>query len=195
MSISERDRRALVLLVAGLAVGAVLWLVFPDSTVQPVVGASGDNTELAEKRLARLRQVAATLPAREAVLKQTNADLELRDRGVIAADTAAQGQAALLEIARRVGKDEQLDVRAGEFGAPVPFGDYGLVYTTVTFEGHVEQVVNFLADLSRVPELVVPLEEHMAATNSKEKTMNVRIVLAGVVAKKLVPEKKGMASF
>ncbi len=58
-----------------------------------------------------------------------------------------------------------------------------------------EQIVNFLADLSREPELVVPSEERIASGNPKEKTMGVRMVLAGVVAKKLVPEKKGLAAF
>jgi len=135
------------------------------------------------------------VPAREAVMKQTATDLADRERGILQADTAAQGQAALLEIARRIGKEEQLDVRGGDFGAPKLFGDYGLVYASVTFECHVEQLVNFLADLAKEPELVVPSEEHIASANNKEKLMSVRMVLAGVVPKKLVPEKKGLASF
>jgi hypothetical protein len=65
----------------------------------------------------------------------------------------------------------------------------------VTFECHVEQLVNFLADLSHEPQMIVPSEERIAAANAKEKTINVRMVLAGVVAKKLVPEKKGLAAF
>ena len=194
MNLSQRDRRALLLMSAGLLVAAVLYFGFPDKGPQ-TVAVTGDNTDLALMRLARLRQVVAALPEREAAAKQMSADLALREKGMISAATAAQGQAALLEIARRVGKEEQLDVRAGEFGAPVFFGNYGLVYATVTFEGRVEQIVNFLADLSKLPELVVPQEEHLTATNAKEKTMNVRIVLAGVVAKALVPEKKGLGSF
>jgi hypothetical protein len=154
-----------------------------------------DNVELAQQRLAWLRQIAATAPAREAVLKQTSSDLADRERGIIQADTAPQAQAALLEIARRIGKDEQIDLRGGDLGAPKAFGDYGLVYATVTFECHVEQLVNFLADLSREPELVVPSEERIVAGSQKDKTMGVRMVLAGVVARKLVPEKKGLAAF
>ena len=52
-------------------------------------------------------------------------------------------------------KPEQIDVRGGDFGAPKVFGDYGLVYATITFECHVEQLVNFLAELSKQPELIV----------------------------------------
>ncbi len=201
--LSERDRRALVLLAVGLVVAAILYFVYPNNSgtagvAAPALrggGANLDGTALARQRLARLRQIAATVPVREAVLKQTSADLADRERGVIQADTAAQAGAALLEVARRVGKEEQIDLRGEDFGAPRVFDDYGLVYATITFECHVEQLVNFLADLSREPEIVVPSEERITSGNPKDKTMNVRIVLAGVVARKLVPQKKALARF
>jgi hypothetical protein len=198
VSLSQRDRRALVILAAGLAASAVLHFVFSDSTSTVSVASayvSQDSIGLARQRLTRLRQVAATLPVREAAMKQTASDLADRERGIIQADTAPQAQAALLGIARRVGKNNEIDVRGGDFGAPKAFGDYGLVYITITFDCHIEQLVNFLADLSREPELVAPSEERIASGNPKEKTMTVRMVLAGVVAKKLVPEKKGLAAF
>jgi hypothetical protein len=198
VNISERDRRALILLGVGLALAAVLDLGFPNrggtSSVRAPAG-SADDIALAQQRLTRLRKIAATVPAREGVLKETSADLADRERGIIQADTAPQAQAALLEIARRLGKDEQIDLRGGDFGAPKAYGDYGLVYATVTFDCHVEQLVNFLADLSREPEIVVPSEERMTSANPKEKTVGVRMLLAGVVAKKLVPQKKGLAGF
>jgi hypothetical protein len=196
VNISERDRRALIVLGV-FAVLTLLYLALNRNTGGSVVAPSVSETDprMAQQRLARLRQVAATVPSREAVLKQTSADLADRERGIIQADTAAQAQASLVEIARRVGKDEQIDLRGGDFGAPKIAGDYGLVFATVTFDCHVEDLVNFLADLSKIPELVVPYEERIAAANAKEKTMSVRLTLAGVVAKKLVPEKKGLAGF
>jgi hypothetical protein len=194
MTLSNRDRRALILLAAGLAVAGILRFAFSSGSTAPVV-ATSDSVELAQQRLTRLRQIAATVPAREAVMKQTASDLADRERGIIQADTAAQAQATLLEIARRIGKDEQIDVRGGDLGAPKEFGDYGLVYATVTFECRIEQLVNFLADLSHEPELIAPSEERITAANAKEKTMGVRLVLAGVVAKKLVPQKKGLGAF
>ena len=128
-------------------------------------------------------------------MKQTSADLTLRERGIIQADTAPQAQAALLEVVRQIGKNDMIDVRGGEFGPPKAFGEYGLVYATVTFECHIEELVNFLADLSRAPELAVPSEERIVSVNQKDKTMSVRMVMAGVVAKKLIPAKKGLAGF
>jgi len=198
MNLSQRDRRALVLLVAGLLVSAILYYGFPAGTsTSSAPAASARNTAqdpvLARQRLAYLRQVAATLPAREAILKQTAADLSAREAGILPADTTAQGEAALLQVARRIGKEDQLDVRGGDFSAPRVYGDYGLVYTTVTFECHIEELVNFLADLAKAPELIAPAEEHIISASSKDKTVNVRLVLAGVIAKKLIPEKKGLS--
>ncbi|HWE48238.1 MAG TPA: hypothetical protein VG273_00510 [Bryobacteraceae bacterium] len=196
MNLSQRDRRALILLAVSLLVSAILYYGFPgQSTSAPAAATVTQDPALARQRLAYLRQVAATVPAREALLKQTTSDLASREAGVVQADTIAQGEAALLEIARRIGKEEQLDVRGGDFGAPKVFGDYALVYTTVAFECHIEQLVNFLADLAKEPELITPSEEHIASANPKEKTMSVRMVLAGVVPKKLIPEKKGLAAF
>ncbi len=197
MTLSPRDRRALMLLGAALP---VLWILYyfsgnPAASVGVAATADQDSIGLAQQRLTRLRQIAATVPAREAAMKQVASDLADRERGIIQAGTAAQAQAALLEIARRIGKNDEIDVRGGDFAAPKPFGGYGLVYATITFDCHIEQLVNFLADLSHQPELIVPSEERIAAVNPKEKTMAVRMVLAGVVAKKLVPEKKGLAAF
>jgi hypothetical protein len=194
MNISERDRRALILMAVTVVIGVVLRYAFSDSSTVSV-SATADTITLAQQRLTRMRQVAATLPVREAALKQAEADLTDRERGMIVADTAPQAQAVLLEIARRIGKNNQLDVRGGDFGAPKAFGDYGLVSATVTFDCHIEQLVNFLADLSHEPELAAPQEERITSGNPKDKTMGVRMVLAGVVAKKLVPVKKGLAAF
>lgn len=197
MNLTARDRRALIMLAAGLLVAAVLYYAFPAATPGSVATSAviGQDPGLARERLTHLREVAATIPVREAVMKQISADLVVREAGILQADTVAQGEAVLLEVARRIGKEEQIDVRGGDFGAPKVFGDYALVYATVTFESHIEQLVNFLADLAKEPGLIAPSEEHIASGNAKEKTMNVRMVLAGVVAKKLIPEKKGLGAF
>lgn len=192
-SMTVRDRRALILLGLALAIFAVIWFGFPGGATT-ATSASETNPELLQQRVARLRQLAATEPARAASMNEAAALLADRERGILQADTAPQAQAALLEIARRVGKLSQLDVRGGEFAAPKAFGDYGLVYATIGFDCRVEQLVNFLADVARQPELIAPSEEHIGSLNAKDKTVSVRMVLAGVVAKKLIPEKKGLGA-
>src|SRR4051794_16809794 len=113
MNLSRRDRRALILLGVALAAGTILHFVVGDNTarVAPVSSAvTRDAAAFAQQRLVKLRQLGATASAREAALKQASADLADRERGIIQADTAPQAQAALVEIARRVGKLEQVDV-------------------------------------------------------------------------------------
>ena len=195
MTLTARDRTALSILAAAVALWALFQFVILQDKSAPAVQVVSLNSAQLRQRLALLRQTAAVLPVREAMLKQSNADLADRERGIIPGDTAAQAQSELLQTAQRVGKASQLDVRSSDFGAPKAFGDYGLVYATVTFDCHIEQLLNFLADLTREQELIVPSEERIASTDQKEKTMTVRMVLAGVVAKKLIPEKKAMGAF
>ncbi|MDE3197784.1 MAG: hypothetical protein KGN84_15655, partial [Acidobacteriota bacterium] len=141
MTLSARDRRALLIFGAALFVMAIAYFGLPaGSDVAPAAG-QADSVALAQQRVDRLRQLAAVAPARATIMKQVSADLSGRESGLIQADTAAQAQAAVLEVARRVGKGNQLDIRGGDFPPAKPFGDYGLVYATVTFDCHIEQLV------------------------------------------------------
>jgi hypothetical protein len=197
VTVTPRDKKALLALAAAGLVYAILqYTGITDPSATAVAGSRGaDSVELAQQRAARLRQIAALVPAREVVMKQVSSDLSDREKGLIRADTAAQAQAAVGEVAVRVGKANQIDIRGGDFPAPKTFGEYGVVYSTVTFECHIEQLVNFLADLSHQPELVVPSDERITAGQPKQKMVTVRMVLAGVVPKKLIPEKKGFGAF
>ena len=55
-----------------------------------------------ERRLTRLRRLAAAVPAREQIDQRVSAELARREAGLISAETAAQAQAQLLQIVRRV---------------------------------------------------------------------------------------------
>lgn len=196
MNLADRDRRAVVLLGAGLAVAAILHFVFPANDTSSAAVSSGavsGSVEMAQAHLQRLRRIAGTLPAREAVMKQVSLDVADRERSLIGAATLGQAQAALIEAIHRVGAREQIDIRGGDLGAPRAFGDYGLIYATVTFTCHIEQLVNFLADLGREPQAIVPAEQRISPSGKpQEKNISVRMVVAAPVAKKLLPEKKGM---
>ncbi len=189
--LSQRDRRALV----GLTVAVLLFLGYhflmrpPGETVAGI-----DSIPLAERRLNSLRQIAAALPAKEALLKQAEAEVAGREKTIIAAGTAAQAQAKLLEVARRVGNSNGIEIRGGETSlTPKSFGDsYGEVFAGVTFNCRIDQFVNFFADLSREPDLLAPYELTInPAGDPKTKMLGVRMVLSGVVPRKLVPDKKG----
>ena len=192
MTLQSRDRRALALLgVAALL--ALAYRFWPASTGSvAVVAPAGDAVALTEKRLAKLRETAATVPAKEDIFKKVSADLAVREKGLIAADTAAQAQAQLIQIVRRVGASENppVEIRATELGGVRALGDaYGEAVVSVQIDCRIDQLVNILAALPSQPELVTTSGLRVASSNAKEKTVGVRLSLAGVVPRRLVPEK------
>jgi hypothetical protein len=185
----------MLILAAGvLSILVLRFVVMADKRPAEVV-TEHDSVPLAEKRLAKLRETAATVPAKEKVAKQAAAQLATREKGMILADTAAQAQAQLLEIIRRAGKDEGIDVRGAEEMKVLPLADdYGEVVVAVSFTCRIEQFVNFMTVLANQPELVATSAIRVASSNPKEKTVLVRLALSGVVPRKLVPVKKGPTS-
>jgi len=194
MKLDKRDRRALLLLAAALLV--MLLLKWSVKAGPEVAEAAADSVEMAEKKLTRLRQLAATVPGKEALLKQANAQLAVKEEGVIHADTAQQAQAQLLQTIRTLGKTESIDARGGEFGPVKPLGDdYGEVSVAVSFGCGIDRFVNFLAALTSEKALLATSEMRITSANPKEKTVNVRLTLSGVIPRKLVPEQKGTSLF
>ena len=187
----RRDLRALILL--GLAVAGVV--IYRMSSGTPAVVATAETVPMAEIRLDRLRRVAATVPPKEAIWKQAQAELELREKNLLHSNTAPEAQAQLLATARRLATAEQIDLRSAEFGEPKALGEhYGQVTAATNFECHIEQFVNFMAALARESDLIAPLDIRIG-TGAAPKTIVVRMVLAGVVPRKLVPQKKGFGAF
>ena len=84
----------------------------------------------AEKRLARVRDLAATVPQKEAALKAVQAELAKREAGLIQAPTAAQAQAQLLQILERLCAAETPPIRIvnNQLGSGVSAlgSDYGV---------------------------------------------------------------------
>lgn len=193
MKLTNKDRRALVALGIAVIVWIALRMFLPDGS--PKLAVAADPIPTAEKRLARLRQLAATVPGREQALNAVKAELAEREKGLIQAETAPQAQAQLMEIMRRVGKAQTppVDVRPGELGRITPLGDdYGEVQVNCTLEGRIEELLNYLADLTRQPEILSTRDIRISPT--KNKAVSVRLTVSGVVPRRLVPEKKGLGA-
>jgi Type II secretion system (T2SS), protein M subtype b len=194
MTLSARDKRALLLLVPALAI--LLWKITSSDGPAVTVAAATDSVPLAEKRLAKLRRMYAMVPGKEELYKKAAEELAAREKGMIVADTAQQAQAQIQQILRRVGALEHIEVRGAEFGQVKALGaDYGEAPVSVTFDCAIEQFVNFLADLANQPEMLGTTDIRVATGNPKDKRIGVRLTVAGVIPKKLVPEKKGVTSF
>jgi hypothetical protein len=196
MTVGTLDRRTILVLVGGLLLILVLRFgVYGERQTQVV--APSESIPAAEKRLERLRQIAATVPGKEAVLKRASAELETREKGILKADTAAQAQAQLLNVIHTVAAANGIDARGAEgFPAPKPLAaDYGEVSVPVTFTCGIDQLVNFLAALANESEILATNQIQVTGGNDKKKNLQVRLNLSGVVPRKLVPEKKGVGTF
>jgi hypothetical protein len=201
MKISDRDRRALIGLgVAAILFGLFYWFSNGSSSSGSGGARSGvpvESIDRTEKRLANLRKQAATLPGKQAVLKQVSRELADREKNLIPGDTAEQAQAQLLQIAKRVAQQQTPPIEVGqvELGRPRMFGSaYGQVSLSITMTCHIEELVNFLAGLSAQPELVATEEIRFGASHPKQKTMPIRLTLSGLVARRLVPKERGLTS-
>ena len=196
-NLNERERKLLI--GGGIAVAAILIYYFASSSSSaPAVSAPTDTPEAAEKRLADLRQRAATVPGKEAVLKEVSTQLAKREKGLIQADTAPQAQAQLLQVVRRVARAQSPPVEIGqvELSEPRAFaGVYGEVSLTITMTCGIEQLVQMIADLSAQPEIVATNDLRIGAAHERLKTMPVRMVVSALVPRRLVAEKKGLTAF
>ena len=171
--LSDRDKKLLALW-AVVVIGAIYF--WPSSADTGTVGAV-QNVELTEKRVARVRRLAAAAPARQEILKTVSDELVKREKGLILAETAPQAQAQLLQVVRRVAQAQQpaLVFKGTEFAAPRPLGQsYGEVVMTVSMDAGIEQVINFLADIGNQPELISVSDLQLTQVTRQQKLVPVR---------------------
>lgn len=197
--LSERDRRALKALGVALGIFAVVFSIiwfWPASSAGGAVVAT--TVPQAEKRLKSLRRLAGAVPAREAIDRRFSAELAAREQGLINAETPAQAQAQLLQIIRRAAQLQSppMPIGTSDFSPIRPFpGGYGEVAVNLSSDCGIEQLVNFLADLSSQKELLAVTSLQLGAAHPKKKTMAVRIAISGLTPKRLAPERKQEVAF
>jgi len=195
VTLGTLDRRSLLILLGGLVGIAILRFGVYGDHQAAVVGPT-DSIPMAEKRLQRLREIAATVSSKEAVLKQATAELESREKGMLKADTVPQAQALLQEVIRSVGAANGIDARGMEdWRWKAMANDYAEVSVTVAFSCGIEQLVNFLTALANEPELLATNSIQITGGNDKKKNIQVRLSLSGVVPRKLIPERRGASAF
>jgi Type II secretion system (T2SS), protein M subtype b len=194
MTLQPRDRRALALLAVAAVLSAIVYF-WPSGSGTTAVVAPTNSVELAEKRLARVRLEAATVPGKEKILQSVTAQLAQREKGLIRAQTAAQAQAQLLEILRRLcgAESPPIEIRSTELGAIQPLGDaYGSAAVAVQIDCGIDQLVNLLSAIGAEPDLISTSEVRITSANDpKHKTVGVRLAVIGVVPRALIPKKKG----
>lgn len=197
MSDEQRNRRALIALAGAVVVFGGYWLLTREPSRAQTVPAPRESVALAERRLQKLRLAAASLPAKEKNWKLVSDQLAASEKLLISAPDKELAQEKLLEIVRGVAKTqrEPLAVRGQELLTPKRRGDYGEVLVAFTVDCRIDQLVNFLSDVSALPEAVSTEEIQFRGLTPETKVMTIRIEVAGLVPAKLVPLKKEVAEF
>jgi hypothetical protein len=195
VTLGKRDKRALAALAIAAVVSIPFFLSYGSGSVE--VANTSTSISTAERRLARLRRQAATVSGKQELLKQVSGELAQREKGIIQAETAAQAQAQLVDAVRHVASAQTPPVALGsvEFQKPTALGEYGEVRVAVPFTCQIDGLVNLLADLTKRPEAIATTELRITAQDQKQKTVSVRLVVSGLLPRRLVPEKKGGATF
>ena len=164
---------------------------------QEQVVVSHDSIPVARQRLEILRRKAATVPAKETILKQVTAELQARETGIVQATTAEQARAHLMDVLHATASANGFDSQgASQFPEPKALGqDYGQVAVGQNFTCRIEQLVNFLSAIANEPEILATDTIFVAPVKNKTKDITVRLTLSGVIPKSLVPVKKQGAGF
>ncbi|MGH9557846.1 MAG: hypothetical protein ACRD30_01305, partial [Bryobacteraceae bacterium] len=94
MTLDPRHRRAIPLFAVMLILGGIYRFWTPEtSSGAPAPAVDSASAAASEQRLSNLRDIAATVPAKEQILKQVSSELATREKGLISASTAAQARA------------------------------------------------------------------------------------------------------
>ena len=192
MTIGDRDKRALKIFACA-AVPGLIWFFWPtsDDSTKPVAAAIANTPAGLEQQLQRLRSKEAQIPAKLGLVKDLQSQLSVREKGLIVADTLPQTQAMLTQILHQVARQEGFDFRSVSMGPPsILGGEYGQIGAQISAECTIEQLINFLADLTKRPELMSTEEMHINMFNPKNKVLQFGVTISGLVPKRLVPEKR-----
>lgn len=191
LQVGTLDRKYAAFLIVSVLLFLLLKFGSPSSSQGTSVVAATDSIPLAEKRLQKLRQAAATVPAKEEVLKQAKDELAKRETGLLKGDTKQQAQAELTQVVQNVAKANGIEVRGVDrLTEAVINSDYAAVGVEVTFTCGIEQVINLLASFADQPQVLATDEVRITGGTDKKKQVQVRLGVSGIVPRKLLPEKK-----
>jgi len=188
LEVGSVNRPTLIFGAGGVALILILRFGVYGGGPQTAVAAT-DSIPMAEKRLAKVRQLEATVSGKEELVAHAKAELADREQGVLKADTEAEAQAQLLEITQTIAKSNGIDARGmQEFRGQAIGDDYGEIWTTVAFTCAIEQLVNLLTALGDQPAILATNEISVNGGNDKKKNVQVRLTVSAIVPRKLIPK-------
>jgi hypothetical protein len=191
LQVGTLDRKYATYLIVALVLFAIFKFGGSSHNDTAVVAAT-DSIPLAEKRLDKLRQLAATVPAKGELEKQAKSEVDARESGLLKGDTKEQAQAELLQVLQAVAKANAIETHGVDrYTEAVINGDYGSVGVEITFTCGIEQLINLMAALADQPQILATDDVRINSGNDvKKKLIQVRLGVSGIVPRKLLPQKK-----
>jgi hypothetical protein len=196
MTDQERNKRALIALGVVVA-GVTVYLLLSRDGGSQTASSPRQTIQVSEHTLEKLRRAAATLPAKEENWKLVSARLAAGEKLLVPGADKDLAQEKLLESIRNLAKAQRppLAIRSQELLPPKRRGDYGEVSIAFHLECRIEQLVNFVSDLTTQPEALATEQIQVHSSSPDTKLMQVRLVVAGLVPARIIPQKKEANEF
>lgn len=188
-AMSQRDRRALMLLGGAVALFLVLQLDMfaPGSASGPA--ATDAALDALEQRLQLAQVQARQRPLTEAELSAAERRLEKAESRLLESADPALAQAEMRSLVGQLLDAEGIPLRASRF-SPVKLEQdrYAQVPLVVEFTCGIEQMVNFMAAIANAPRLLATRDIRIRPDKPEVKSIAVVMTVAGFLPMDRAPE-------
>lgn len=188
-AMSQRDRRALILLGAAVALFLVLQLDVLAPSSAGGSSASGAALDALEQRLQLAQVQARQRPLTEAELSAAQKRLAKVEGRLLESADPALAQAEMRSVVGQLLDAEGIPLRASRF-SPVKLEQdlYAQVPLVVEFTCGIEQMVNFMAAVANSSRLLATRDIRIRPDKPEVKSVNVTMTVAGFLPMDRAPE-------
>lgn len=188
---SQRDKRALLILVAAVALFGLLQLDIFAPSGDSSAGASSDRIAVLEQGLALARDRAARKPLTEAELAAARKLLDSAEQRLLSSENPALAQAEMRSLVGDLLSAEGVALGASTFGQVAAEQEaYAIVPLAVDFTCSIEQLVNLTAAIANAPKMLTTRLIRVRPEKPDVKSIQVRMTVAGYLPIDRAPELK-----
>ena len=180
MEIRDRDKRALMIAAAAVAVFGILRFGFFPAWDRWEEQRANLETQAAT--LAKYRAAVESSGARNAEVAALEARLREAESGLLNSRTPALASAEVQELVKQLTAAHSIEIRSSDFLPPKALGaGYLEVPLGLQFQCRLDQLVSFLSAAEQSPKYLAVSKLSVQSTGNKEKTMTVSMTVAGVM--------------
>ena len=188
---SQRDKRALLLLGVAVALFAVLQLDLFAPSGGSSSRVSGDRIAVLEQGLELARDRAARKPLTQAELAAATRLLDSAEQRLLSSENPALAQAEMRSLVGDLLSAEGVALGASTFGQVASEqGEYAMVPLSVDFTCSIEQLVNLTSAIANAQKLLTTRLIRVRPEKPDVKSIQVRMTVAGYLPIERAPELK-----